>query len=40
MHASILSTQSKKLHNNSMWKKIESNTPYKIVVIRTYILNF
>ena len=40
MHPPFLLTQSRNLHNDSMWKQIESNTLYKIVVVRTYALNF
>ena len=49
MQAPFLLTQSRKLHNGSMWKikiknkkiKMKVIPPYKIiVVVRTYILNF
>ena len=41
MQPSFLSTQSRNLHNDSMWKtKLKVIPPYKIVVVRTYILSF
>ena len=40
MQAPFLLTQSKKLHNDSMWKNLKVISPYKIVVVHTYILNF
>jgi hypothetical protein len=41
MQPPFLLTQSRNLHNDSMWKKkLEVIPPYKIVVVRTYILIF
>jgi hypothetical protein len=43
MKPPFLLTQSRNLHNDSMWKKIkklEVIPPYKIVVVRTCILKF
>ena len=42
MQAPILLTQSRNLHNDSMWRKkgLEVIPLYKIVVVPTYILNF
>ena len=39
MQPPFLLTQSRNLHNDSMWKK-NQNWKYKIVVVRTYILIF
>ena len=43
MQAPFLLTQSRVLHNDSMWKKEKKKKvipPYKIVIVCTYILNF
>jgi hypothetical protein len=42
MQAPFQLTKSRKLYNDSMWKQRRSgsNTPYKIVVVRTCILKF
>jgi hypothetical protein len=41
MQAPFQLTKSKKLYNDSMWKKeVEVITPYKIVVVRTCVLKF
>jgi hypothetical protein len=41
MQPPFLLTQSRNLHNDTMWKKkLEVIPPYKIVVVRTYILIF
>ena len=42
MQAHFLLAQSRKLHNYRMWKKREVKViaPYKILVVRTYILKF
>jgi hypothetical protein len=41
MQAPFQLTKSRKLYNDSMWKKkVEVIPPYKIVVVRTCILKF
>ena len=40
MQAPILLTQSRKLHSDSTWIILKVEPPYKIMVVRTYILNF
>ena len=40
MQTPYLLTQGRKLHNDSMWKIKEKIPAYKIVVVRTHILNF